>query len=439
MIVVKDFLRENHFLSDKKILIAVSGGVDSMVLLQLFYFYQQRTAGSGLHFSVAHINYKLRGEDSNLDQKLVQDFCEKYHIQYYIYEVSEEDNKPVNSSIQLWARELRYRFFREIMEQERLDFVATAHHLEDQLETFIINLTRGTGIKGLCGITTNENAVLRPLLGYSKQEIYDFAHQYNVPYREDMSNQKQDYLRNKIRHNITPILKEIQPNFLSNFQKTIGFLEETKDFLEDKINEVFREISSEKKGKILLDKKKLQAEKNIVSFEILRKFGFENRAEIEKMFVANVGSVFYSEYFQMQVDREFFIISELGFGEENPAEIILDEKNIECTQEGGLILKIPYFQEVSASIFLDLDTLKFPLKLRKTKVGDVFFPIGMQGKKKVSKYFKDEKYSVLEKEETCILADAEENIIWIIPNRQDRRFCATEKTQKMLKVMLIEK
>lgn len=439
MIVVKDFLRENHFLSDKKILIAVSGGVDSMVLLQLFYFYQQRTADSGHHFSVAHINYKLRGEDSDLDQKLVQDFCEKYHIQYYVYEVSEEDNKPVNGSIQLWARELRYRFFREIMERERLDFVATAHHLEDQLETFIINLTRGTGIKGLCGITTNENAVLRPLLGYSKQEIYDFAHQYNVPYREDMSNQKQDYLRNKIRHNITPILKEIQLNFLSNFQKTIGFLEETKDFLEDKINEVFREISSEKKGKILLDKKKLQAEKNIVSFEIFRKFGFENRTEIEKMFTANVGSAFYSEHFQMQVDREFFIISELGFGEENPAEIILDEKNIECTQEGGLILKIPYFQEVSASIFLDLDTLKFPLKLRKTKVGDVFFPIGMQGKKKVSKYFKDEKYSVLEKEETCILADAEENIIWIIPNRQDRRFCATEKTQKMLKVMLIEK
>jgi len=194
----------------KTYLLAVSGGVDSMVLADMFQVL-------GFRFEVAHINYHLRNEDSELDQKLVSDFCEKYQIPFHLYEVSENDEKPENS-IQNWARELRYRFFREIQQKENLDFLVTAHHLNDQLETFIINLSKASGIRGLSGIPKNENRIIRPLLDFSKDEIYDFAKQNQIEFREDKSNQKTDYLRNKIRHNIVPELEKINPDFLNKHQ-----------------------------------------------------------------------------------------------------------------------------------------------------------------------------------------------------------------------------
>ncbi|WP_228409686.1 tRNA lysidine(34) synthetase TilS [Chryseobacterium sp. T16E-39] len=163
-------------------LLAVSGGADSMVLAFLFQ-------NLGLNFQIAHINYKLRGKDSDSDQKVVEDFCKKNFITFHLYEVSEEGQKPENS-IQLWARELRYRFFKKIQERENLEFLVTAHHLNDQLETFIINLSKASGIKGLSGIPANENKILRPLLQYTKEDIYSFAEENNIAYREDRSNKK---------------------------------------------------------------------------------------------------------------------------------------------------------------------------------------------------------------------------------------------------------
>ena len=197
----------------RKFLLAVSGGVDSMVLAYLFQ-------ALGLKFQVAHVNYHFRGEDSNDDQKLVEDFCAKNKMVFHLYDVLEKEKKEMKS-LQSWAREIRYRFFKEVREKERLDYLVTAHHLNDQLETFIINLSKASGIKGLSGIPNNENAIIRPLLGFSKEEISAFAEQNNITFREDLSNQKNDYLRNRIRHQVVPQLIEVNQNFLKNFEKSI--------------------------------------------------------------------------------------------------------------------------------------------------------------------------------------------------------------------------
>lgn len=201
-------------------LLAVSGGVDSMVLLYLISNFKSQISNS---FVVAHINYKLRGKDSDLDQKLVEEFCENHQIKLHIYQVSEKDQKPENASIQLWARELRYRFFREIQERENLKYLITAHHLNDQLETFFINLSRGSGITGLSGIPTNENQILRPLLPFSKEEIYAFAKENDIPFREDISNAKNDYLRNKIRNTIIPHFLDLTPHLSTISRKASIF------------------------------------------------------------------------------------------------------------------------------------------------------------------------------------------------------------------------
>lgn len=204
-------------LDGKRFLLAVSGGADSMVLSQLF-------KNSDFYFEVAHINYHLRGEDSVKDQNLVEEFCTKNNIRLHLFEVSQKEEMS-GASIQIWARNLRYHYFFTILKDFHLDFLVTGHHLNDELETFFINLSRGSGIKGLCGIPANDNSILRPLLRFSKEDIYDFASANNVEFREDLTNKKNDYLRNKIRNTLVPQILEVFPDFLDNFDKSLGYLD----------------------------------------------------------------------------------------------------------------------------------------------------------------------------------------------------------------------
>lgn len=392
-------------------LLAVSGGVDSMVLLWLF-------AKSGVNFQVAHINYKLRGKDSDLDQKLVEDFCKENAIKLHIYQVSEKDQKP-KGSIQLWARELRYSFFKEIQINENLDFLVTAHHLNDQLETFFINLSRGSGLTGLGGIPCN-NKIFRPLLDFSKEEIYAFAKENNVPSREDISNQKNDYLRNKFRNKIIPELIEVSPNFLFNFKKSIDILSQTRDFVSRQIEQILESLTIEKTEYYwVLDKEKLSREDFFVQFEILKKFGFHQENEIPKIFIAETGKCFLSKEFSLLIDREKIILEPNLENEKYEKELeieYLENEDIIIIKDIGLkTLK-------DKSWLFDKKKIKLPLKIRKRKEGDIFYPIGMLGKKKVSKFLKDEKLSVLDKEKIRILCDADDNILGVFPLRQDRRF-----------------
>ncbi len=256
-----------------RFLLAVSGGVDSMVLLWLFLksFPSSEDEESITNFAVAHINYKLRGEDSEQDQKLVTDFCKKNNIPLYTYEVSEQDQKT-EGSIQLWARELRYRFFREIQSKEKLDYLVTAHHLNDQLETFCINLSRGSGIKGLCGIPANENHIIRPLLAFPKEELYRLAKEESIPFREDYSNKKNDYLRNKIRNEISPLLMNLNPSFLENFSKSLHLLGETHQVLEQYKQNLRESIVSQNGDSFSIDKEKFSKLSLFLQFEFCRIF-----------------------------------------------------------------------------------------------------------------------------------------------------------------------
>lgn len=410
----------------KTYLLAVSGGVDSMVLADLFMV-------SGFNFQIAHINYHLRNEDSNLDQKVVSDFCERYKIPFHLYEVSEKDRKPENS-IQNWARELRYQFFRKIQKEQNLEYIVTAHHLNDQLETFIINLSKASGIKGLSGIPANENQIIRPLLNFSKDEIYEFAEENQIAFREDVSNQKSDYLRNKIRHNVVPELVNINENFLQNFSKSIEILNQTKDVLNDLINEKMNGFRTNiETGQKIIDKEKFGKESNLVRFEILKRFGFTDEKEMQKIFTAQTGSSFFNSEYHLIINRNELIFNKkLEFRSENLDVIELEITGCEILIPDKIQNEIREFGNCNWKI--DENKIKLPLKLRKKQEGDVFFPIGMIGKKKVSKFFKDEKISILAKQKIWLLCDANEQIIGVLPFRQDGRFSSDDTESLEVKI-----
>lgn len=388
----------------------------------------------GLMHQVAHINYKLRGKDSDLDQKTVQDFCEKNHIQFHLYEVSEKDKKPENS-IQLWARELRYHFFREIQEQQNLEFLVTAHHLNDQLETFIINLSKASGINGLSGIPAETHNILRPLLNFSKKEIYEYAEENRIDFREDLSNKKSDYLRNKIRNEIVPKLLETNDQFLENFKKSSLYLNQTKDFVQKQIEEIENKLIVFNPEHKILSKEKLHKESAFVQFEILKKYGFHQEEEIPKIFTAENGSSFYSKDYQLVVDRDELIFIHKKAEKETPNDILLIDKF--DSSENQIIINLENNIEKINKDFewdFDVEKLHFPLRLRRQKDGDEFYPTGFSGKKKVSKFFRDEKISILVRQKIWILTDCDNSVLGIIPFRQDRRFMATKHTEKVLTI-----
>ena len=231
---------------EQNYLLAISGGPDSMAILDLF-------SKNKFSFQVAHVNYKLRGEDSDLDQKIVEDFCLKNDLNFHLYEVSSLDNQPQNS-IQNWARNIRYQFFKNIQKQGNLGFLVTAHHLNDDLETFLINLSRGSGLVGLSGIPAQKNNILRPLLPFSKKEIYQYLAENKVHFREDETNKKSDYLRNKIRNEIIPKLEETNDHFLNNFKKSLMYLQQSRAFVETQINLIEKELLIRNSNKTILNK-----------------------------------------------------------------------------------------------------------------------------------------------------------------------------------------
>ncbi len=412
---------------EKTFLLAVSGGVDSMVLLNLFKI-------ANLKIQVAHINYKLRGTDSEEDQNLVKNICNKNNILFHLYEVSEEDNKPKNS-IQEWARNIRYDFFRKVQQNKNLDFIVTAHHLNDQLETFIINLSKASGIKGLSGIPANENNILRPLLSFSKEEMYDYAKENNVDFREDLSNQKNDYLRNKIRNEIVPKLIETNDHFLQNFEKSVSYLKQAKDFVEEKVSETEKEIISKKEDYLIINKNQFFNQTEIVHFEILRKYGFTD--EIEKIRIAEVGKKFISSEYQLMIDREILILKKIV---SKSIHIEVEDVMLTVNSENRILIPEDLQQEIkhlgSLNWKFNADHIQIPLKLRRRKQGDLFHPMGMIGKKKIAKFFKDEKIPILAQQKIWLLCDATDEVLGVIPFRQDRRFAASKSSSEIITVKL---
>lgn len=416
------------FLKDKKLLIAISGGVDSVVLSHLL---QQ------LNFtiSLAHCNFHLREEESNLDETFVIDLGKKLNIQTFVTDIFINPN----DSIQLAARELRYQWFQELAEKHHYEFVLTAHHADDNLETFLINLTRGTGLEGFTGIPEINGNIVRPLLPFSREEIIAFAKENNISWREDKSNASTKYVRNKIRHKIAPKLKEINPNLLESFSKTIENLKESQQIIKDKVDEITKEIISKENDYLKFDiSKMLQLlSPKAYLYELLKAYHFTEWTDIYNLLTAQSGKQVFSKSHILLKDRNFLILTSRSSKTIEKTSYFIDVDCKEITNPIHLS-----FTEITKestknnqTIFVNKDLLSYPLIIRKWQNGDYFYPAGMQGKKKLSKYFKDEKLSLLEKKQIWLLCNNNNDIIWVINKRQDNRFLA-KNLKNSVKIIL---
>ncbi|GAA4282308.1 tRNA lysidine(34) synthetase TilS [Gaetbulibacter aestuarii] len=421
------------FLRERKLLIAISGGVDSVVLAHL-------CARSGFNFLLAHCNFNLRGDESDADEDFISDLADdldkEVFIQHFDTKAYAEEHK---CSIQMAARELRYDWFTELAEQLHFDYILTAHHADDNLETFLINFSRGTGLEGLTGIPEVNGLFVRPLLPFSNDSIRSFAENNKIAWREDSSNVSVKYLRNKLRHEVIPILKEINPSLLESFQNTLDNLNDTADIVEESVQAVLnRAIISIDSYKVVYNIAKFSKLNNPKAylFEIFKSYGFKAWDDVLNLLDAQPGKFVHSDSHRLIKDRECLILTDAQPSDFKCVKINNFNKKIK-TPFGKLS-----FSEVKNTgsetenlIFIDGDVLQMPLVLRSRKEGDVFYPKGMTGKKTLSKYFKDEKFSLVDKEQALLLCSGKD-IVWILGKRADDRFKVTDKTKHILKIEL---
>jgi len=419
------------FLKGKKLLIAISGGLDSVVLAQLFH-------SLNFDISLAHCNFHLRGLESDIDEEFVKNIGKKLALETFTTSFNTNEYASTNkTSTQIAAREFRYHWFQELVVKHQFEYVLTAHHADDNLETFLINLSRGTGLEGLTGIPAINNTIVRPLLIFSRAEIEQFANKNSIEWREDQSNASTKYVRNKIRHQIIPILKELNPTVLNSFQKTIANLKGSQQIINDTISQVKKKvISADENGITKLTISAIQKLSNPKAylFELLKSYDFTEWNDIENLLSAQSGKHVFSKTHRLLKDRDYLLLTEVP-AQKELSEILIPKNTKEIFEPFHLRLEnVSEIQQLHENtLFLDADKLTFPLKLRKWKKGDSFYPIGMQGKKKLSKFFKDEKYSLIAKENTWLLC-SENKIVWIVGKRQDRKFNATKTSLNILKI-----
>ncbi|WP_047790329.1 tRNA lysidine(34) synthetase TilS [Tenacibaculum mesophilum] len=423
------------FLKEKKLLIAISGGVDSVVLTHLLHQLQ-------FNISLAHCNFQLRGKESDLDELFIKELGKSLNIQTFTTRFNTNEYTTKNKlSTQLAARELRYSWFDSLSKENNFDYILTAHHADDNLETFLINLSRGTGLEGLTGIPSINKNIIRPLLTFSREEIITFAKKNNIEWREDESNSETKYLRNKIRHQIVPTLKELNDSVLKNFNKTIDHLKESQQIIDDKIADITHEIVSKEGDLLKINIEKLLKLSNPKAYlyQLLKSYKFTEWNDVYNLIYAQSGKQILTKFYTLLKDRDFLLL--LRTNEKSSFEkeyFIIREENKEITAPIKLQLKkvLKKTNINKENIYVDYELLNFPLKLRRWKSGDFFYPKGMIGRKKVSKYFKDEKISIVNKNKIWLLCSSKNEVIWIVGKRQDRRFLPTEKTTKLLKISI---
>jgi tRNA(Ile)-lysidine synthase len=420
------------FLKDKKLLIAISGGVDSVVLTHLF---------SELNFdiSLAHCNFQLREKESNLDEEFIELLAQKTSNQIFTTKFNTEKFALKNKlSTQIAARELRYNWFQEIIEKHNFDYVLTAHHADDNLETFLINLTRGSGLDGFTGIPKINGNIVRPLLAFSREEILAYAKTNTIDWREDASNATTKYIRNKIRHKILPVLKEINPNLLETFAKTLENLQESKQIIEDRVAAVSSEVIEIKSNllEINIDEINQLSNPKAYLYQLLKAYNFTEWNDVYNLLSTQSGKQVYSKTHRLVKDRTFLLLAERDFSTALEITFEIHEHQSKITNPIYLTLEDVFqkSEENKQTIYIDKNLLKYPLTVRKRENGDYLYPLGMQGKKKLSKYFKDEKFSLLEKENTWLLCNAENEIIWVIDHRQDDRLSLKNTSKNILKI-----
>lgn len=404
-----------------------------MVMLDLF-------RKSGFEIAIAHCNFQLRGQESNEDQAFIEKYSKENSIPLF---VTQFDTKAFAEdfklSIQVAARELRYKWFYELLESHHYDYVITAHHADDNIETFLINLSRGSGLEGFTGIPIQNDKTIRPLLDFGREEILNYARQHAIKWREDSSNASDKYLRNKIRQEIVPVLKSLNPNLLPSFQNTLENLQQAMSLVDDASRIVYRKVVLDEENQKKINLKELLQLPNYKAYlyQWLNPFGFKAWNDIYNLVESQSGKQIFSEGFKLLKDREYLILSPLV--KIDKGEKYLIENN---EKEVNFHIKLSFCKVSTASnasnktIFVDQNKLKYPLVLRRWEEGDVFYPLGMNGKsKKVSKFFKDEKFSLIEKENTWLLC-SDDQIVWIVGIRQDERFKTETTTKQIIQIAL---
>ena len=402
--------------SKKKLLVAVSGGVDSMVLCHLL-------KKLNLDFSIAHVNYNLRGNDSYLDEKFISEYTNKNQIDLFLKNVDLSDQ---NNSIQNKAREIRFSFFNEIFSKYNFDFILTAHHLDDNIETIFLNISRGKKVSVFSGMNVVNDIIVKPLLFIEKNDIVNYAKQNNVTWREDRSNVQNKYLRNYIRNILIPSFRKINKNYKSNFidlffkAQKIKFLKDL--YFKNELSKVFTV-----KNDVIVTQKSFWKNFKVddIEFEYYRNFNFFNVIEIFNLIRSDSGKFIESLTHTILSNRNELIIKEISKINNKQTsykiDIGMNNKPIRIN-----ISKIPKpLKQRENKIYIS-KKVDLPLKIRKWKNGDFFYPIGMSGKKKVSKFFKDQKMSIFDKKNQWLLTSNNDDIIWIVGKRVDRRYVETK-------------
>ena len=439
--MVEQFLKYIHneklFHSSQRILLAVSGGADSLLMLHLF-------VNTGFSVAVAHCNFGLRGSESDADEQFVADYCDQHNITFYQKSFSTEDfAKQEGISIEMAARDLRYNWFNQLLFQNHYDFLATAHHQDDVIETFLINLSRGSGIRGLSGIQPKSRKIIRPMLFTNRDEILEYCSRMKIEFRTDSSNQETVYKRNLIRHEVLPLLEQVNPAFRKNALRTIENLNETSQLFQQRMSEIKVFVYSEDEMGAIIHIEKLLSLSPLrtILFELIREFGFqiEQVDDIIDSLTKESGRKFYSNEYRLIKDREYLLIAPYI---SKPDQIFyIDEDCREISHPVRLTIdkldRTPAFRfsTHSSVVDLDLDKLVFPLILRHWQDGEYFQPLGMSGLKKLSDFFIDEKYSIPEKENAWILASGN-RVVWLVGKRLDDRFKITSKTKQILRIRL---
>ena len=430
--------RHELFSHEDKILLAVSGGVDSMVMLSIF-------VRLGYNIGVAHCNFHLRGEESDADTEMVFDECQRLgvvcHIEHFD---TEAEMARSGDSMEMAARRLRYAWFNELCHTEGYKVIAVAHHTNDSIETFFINLLRGTGLRGLTGINRQYGKVVRPLLYASRKDILEYAKYNHIPYREDSSNLSTKYLRNKIRIGVLPMFTEINPRFTALMRGNLYRLNDAQRFIDAAIDQIRESALRSENGIDIIDTSAIDSiyPRDFVIYELLNStYGFKGDVveELNKALKRGVTDRrFYARDYVAYLDRGYIMVTPIG--DEDDCEIVVERDDMRSYCGNSVLYyehtdidNVNEYHLPSNVALIDEDKLVYPLRLRRWREGDTFIPFGMAGRKKVGDYLTDQKVPIVERKRQFVLLSGED-IVWIVGRRTDERFRIGNGTENILKI-----
>ena len=430
--------RHALFSHDDKILLTVSGGVDSMVMLALF-------VEAGYNIGVAHCNFSLRGAESDEDEATVTAEAAKYGVPFYNKRFdTQAEMERTGESMEMAARRLRYEWFEQLCEEHGYTTIAIAQHIGDSIETFFINLLRGTGLRGLTGITRQRGNIVRPLLFAERKEILEYAVAHKIPYREDSSNRSTKYLRNKIRLGLLPMIREINPRFTSIMRGNLYRLSDAQRFIEAGIAKIKEQVLESCNGIDRIHTSLIEPHfpQEFVIYEILNSvYGFKGDVvdELYKALVSgSSGKRFYAREHMACIDRSDIVISAIA--DDDPCQTLVEREAIRSYCGNSVLYyehtdidNVSDYNAPQEIAYLDEQKLSYPLTLRRWQEGDSFIPFGMMGRKKVSDFLTDRKMSVVEKSRQFVLVSGED-IVWVVGCRIDDRYRVTNRTEDILKI-----